>query len=716
MPSEIQAMLDTVKSYLPSADLTRIEEAYQFAKTAHTGQLRFSGEPYINHPVAATKNLLSLQPDEDTIVACLLHDVVEDTETDIAVIEKKFGKSVALLVSDMEKLGKIRFQGAERQVENLRKMFVSMARDLRVIFIKLADRLHNMETLEHVRPDKQKRIAKETLEVYAPIAARLGIYPFKSQLEDLAFQCLEPDNYAKINQELAGTAEGRKKFVESAAKSLAKILKEAGLSVKVSGRTKHVYSIWRKLQKKGYANIQEIYDLYALRVLVKEPAECYTALGAIHHKLTPLSNRFKDFIAVPKINGYQSLHTTVLGLKNGQPTEIQIRTFKMHEEAERGAAAHWQYSEKKKSVKVDQQRLNWVKNLVDLHDRLQNNEEFVETLTVDALTDRIFVLTPTGDVLDLPAGATPIDFAYTVHTEIGHTTAGAKVNGRIVPLEYTLKNGEVIEVLTKKNGKPNRFWLSFAKTDGARSKIKAYFNALDRTENITAGKELLNKHLARLGKTKLDAEFSILKNYKKGNLGVREREGLLERIGNGSVNVGAVVRDLFDIQELAARGATKRSPVAATSGSKQGSDKKEVIVAGESGLLTTFAKCCKPKPREKIVALMSQKKGASIHKANCKMLAKSDPERKLAAAWQGESPVCQFIRMAIGGENRVGFLRDIATEIADIGVNIADITLRKDDKHEILHELTVEICGMDQLGTLLERLEKIKGVTTVKRL
>ncbi|MFH1546601.1 MAG: bifunctional (p)ppGpp synthetase/guanosine-3',5'-bis(diphosphate) 3'-pyrophosphohydrolase, partial [Patescibacteria group bacterium] len=607
MDTPLKKILETVKGYLPQANLARITAAYEFAKKSHAGQKRFSGEDYFVHPVAAAQHLLTLKPDEDALIACLLHDVIEDTEADVAEVEQKFGSTVAGLCLDMEKLGTVRYHGQERQIENLRKMFVAMARDLRVIFIKLADRLHNMETIEHVRPDKQKRIAKETLEVYAPIAARLGLYEFKSQLEDLAFRTLEPAEFKKVEKAVAGTSGGRKEFIESAQKTLKKILQKEGIEVEVTGRTKHFYSIWRKLKLKSYPSVEEIYDLFALRVIVKNMADCYAALGVIHNRYTPLSSRFKDFIAVPKPNGYQSLHTTIIGLNRDSPTEIQIRTREMHEAAERGAAAHFIYSEKKKSVIAEENKLKWIRGLVELHEQMKDNSEFVVSLTSDVLEDRIFVLTPKGDVFDLPAGATPVDFAFTIHTDVGNRCVGAKINGKIAKLDTELRNGQVVEILTRKDAKPNRFWLSFVKTSSAKAKIRTYFSSLGKSENLILGKELINKKLARLGKAKLDADYSVLKDYKKQNLSKKEREILLERIGNGSVSSSAVIRDLFEFDELAGE-KTSKKPIAATVPPKKG----EVVIEGVSGIASKLAKCCAPKEGDEIIAVMSRN-GAMIH-------------------------------------------------------------------------------------------------------
>ena len=712
MLSDIQSILDGVLAYMPRADLVRIEAGYQFAKKAHEGQTRFSGEPYITHPVAATELLLELHPDEDSIIACFLHDVVEDTPVTVEEIEKAFGPTVAHLCGGLEKLGKVRFRGEERQVENLRKMFVAMADDLRVIFIKLADRLHNMQTLEPVRPDKRERIARETLEVYAPIAARLGLYSFKTKLEDLGFQYVYPEDYKKISAQVAGTAALREKVIVAACDRLRLLLRKENIDAVVTGRVKHLYSIYQKLQKKKYESVDEIYDLFALRVLVQTTGECYATLGILHNHFRPLSNRFKDFIAVPKSNGYQSLHTTVLGLDTsarGYPTEVQIRTQEMHGGAERGAAAHWGYTEHgKQSVSIEAQKLSWVKSLVELHDRLKDNREFVETLSTDVLRSRIFVLTPKGAVLDLPKGATPIDFAYHIHTDVGHTCVGAKVNGKIVPLNRMLDNGEVIEILRRRGGTPNRFWLSFVKTDGARTKIKGYFNALDRGENITAGRDLINRQLARHGQGKLDADMSILKNYEGGELSVKERENILERVGNSSITAVSVIKEILHLAEPPAHTPGEAPPAPSV---HQSSD---VVIGGEANLPFTLGKCCTPTPGTDIVALMSPRKGAVIHRTDCKMLLRANPDRQIPAKWGGEDAV-ELVWIRVEAKNRVGLLRDLAGVIADHNMNIGEIKLQKSEKHAIVESFQLEVESFEQLSHMLDSLERVAGVQRVMR-
>jgi GTP diphosphokinase / guanosine-3',5'-bis(diphosphate) 3'-diphosphatase len=714
---EKNVIINEAKKYLPNLNVDKFNEAFEFARAAHADQFRFSGEPYFIHPIAATKILLNLKSDQDTIIACLLHDVVEDTKIDLKTIEKKFGKTVARLCSGMEKLGTVQFSGKERQIENLRKMFVAMATDLRVIFIKLADRIHNLQTLKHLKPEKQKRIAYESLEIYAPIAARLGIYEFKSKLEDLSFQFIEPIEYQKIKYELTGTSKNREKFIQIAIKKLQQIFQQQKAlklqtfeEFEILGRTKHFYSIWRKIQLKKFNNVTEIYDLFALRVLTNTTADCYAALGIIHAAFTPLSRRFKDFIAAPKPNGYQSLHTTVMGLIHEQPVEIQIRTRQMHAEAEFGAAAHWQYSEKKQSVIASSEKLHWIRGLLEIHKQLKDNTEFVQSLTRDVFEDRIFVLTPQGDIFDLPAGATPVDFAYTVHTEIGHRCAGAKVNGKIAPLDCRLKNGQVVEILTKKESKPNRFWLGFVKTNSASNKIKTFFASLDHSENFAAGKDLLNKKLVRLGKPPLDSEYSLLKNYKKQNLSKKKRGNLIERIGNGSVHSGAVLRDLFEFTELTEKREIK--PVAILQSPNLD---KEVIIEGVAGIATQLAKCCAPKLNDEVTAVLSRA-GAKIHKKNCQQIKRVATERKLTAYFASNAPVLQLVCIAVNGDNRVGFLRDIASVVAGLKINIADLSLKKSDKYTILHELTLEISDLEKLEKVLAQLEKIDGVREVRKL
>jgi GTP pyrophosphokinase len=521
---------------------------------------------------------------------------------------------------------------------------------------------------------------------------------------------LHPEEFAKIQKSLAGSAIGRKNFIETTKKKLQTILAEAGITAEVTGRTKHLYSIWRKLELKHYASIDEIYDLFALRVIVDSTEKCYAALGTIHNHFTPLSNRFKDFIAVPKPNGYQSLHTTVIGLNRDSPTEIQIRTHAMHEQAERGAAAHFVYSERKQSVTAEESKLKWIRGLVELHESMQDNSEFISSLSNDIFEDRIFVLTPRGDVFDLPAGATPIDFAYVVHTEIGHHCIGAKIGGKIAKLDAELKNGEVVEIITRKDAKPNRFWLSFAKTTSAKSKIRAYFASLGRNENVTLGKDLINKKLARLGKAQLDADFSILKNYKKQNLSKRDREALLERIGNGSVSSSAVVKDLLELDEFAVKKSQKK-PVASLQAEHKEDD---VLIEGVSGIATKLAKCCTPKIGDEIVAVMSRA-GATIHRKDCKQIVRTAEERKLRAQFASDVK-SHLVKIEVTAKNRVGMLHDIAGAIAEMQVNIADLSLKTGDKHEIIHELTIEVENLDQLEKLLGQLEQISGITCAVRI
>ena len=638
MGDNVQSIIKAVKEYLPKLDSKRVEEAYFLAKKAHEGQVRYSGDPYITHLLATTELLLPLKPDEDTILAALLHDVPEDTHYTLGQIEKQFGKDVAGLVQGVGKLSLVRVQQGQAEVESWRKMFLAMAKDLRVIFIKLADRLHNMQTLEYVAKDKQQRIAEETLYVYAPIASRLGIYAMKGPLEDLCFKYLHPKEYEELRAQVEEHGRLDPKYIEKAQEILKAFLKEEDIEGEVSGRVKHLYSIYQKLKRKNANSIDNIYDLFALRVVLPEQqregreffGHCYTVLGAIHSTWTPMYGRFKDYIAVPKINGYRSLHTTIIGktvLKN-HPVELQIRTRSMHREAEYGIASHWWYKDnipeslsfsrhdlqnilyerrllkrfhtlldqhpdwrpqfekllfeksdfsenleqflakkggfskkemsdlqgvltnpaKNEELKMFKHHVDWLYGLEKLQEELMETPDEgieIDRMNVNVFHDRIFVLTPHGDVKDLPKDATAVDFAYAIHSDVGDRCHQAKVNGSIARLDQPLQSGDVVEIITRKNPNPNRYWLSFVKTAQARTRIKAWFRTQDREKNIKTGRELINKELRRLSKPLLGPNCGLLKHYGGKNLPFSDRENIIELIGNGSMHVGTLIRNLF---------------------------------------------------------------------------------------------------------------------------------------------------------------------------
>ncbi len=731
-----------------NVNIKRIKLAYEFAAAAHDGQKRFSGEPYILHPIAVASKLLDFNPDEDMIVAALLHDVSEDTEKTLDDIENVFGPGVRSLVRGLEKLAKVRARVDEPQVENLRKMFVAMATDLRVILIKLCDRWHNMETLDFVREEKQRRIAKETLDIYVPIASRLGIYVIKSALEDLCFKHLQPEFYNDIDAQVSKFGKERSKYINSVGITLKRFLSEQGYNVTIESRVKTHYSIYRKLKRKGKSNLGEIFDIYAVRVIVpnqyklgkEDNSMLYQILGAIHGKWTPLAVRFKDYIAVPKPNGYRSLHTTVIGIGPkvfNEPVEIQIRSEKMHQEAEFGIASHWLYEDTgTTSTEVDPENVNiakrpkksmlksqlaWLKALEELQKEVKNNSEFREILQTDLFNDRIFVLTPKGDVKDLPIGATPIDFAYAVHTDVGHYAVMAKVNGSVVPLDYELKNGQVVEMITKKNSEPNPFWLSFVKTNSAKNKIKNWFKSKDFDKNLKSGKDILNKYLEKIGKPLLDTDYSIIKNYGSKRLTFKDREELLAEVGVGAISPSLIVRAVYPLEDLLQSTQQVEPVIDATTHEILKSTLGDVMVDGQTGIPFKFATCCKPKRTDQIIGYVNRGKAITVHKLTCKMVKNNNLDRLISVNWV-TAPTKEFgkykVNLVLELEDRIGLLRDITNVVSDENVNIVDLSLQKptDGRPIKLRHLIVELDNYDQLEHLLFKLEQIPNVLSAKKI
>ncbi|PIZ71743.1 (p)ppGpp synthetase [Candidatus Peregrinibacteria bacterium CG_4_10_14_0_2_um_filter_43_11] len=718
-PSTIYDIIKGAKKYLPQINEQRVMRAYEFAKKAHEGQTRNSGVPYIQHPMEAAKILLSLHPDEDSIVTSLLHDVLEDTEVTLDEITKVFGKQIAPLLTGLEKLGKVYYRGEDRQVENLRKMFIAMAKDIRVILIKLADRLHNMRTLECIPEHKRERIAKETLTIYSPIATRLGIYKIKNELDDLCFKYLYSEDYERVTKELNALTSSQQNTIKNSKKVLTDQLKKAHINAVIEGRVKHAYSIYKKLKRKGKNYVSELYDVLALRVVVEDEAQCYQALGIIHKNWTPLATRFKDYIAVPKANGYQSLHTTLIGLcpsMRNQPIEIQIRTNDMNLVAKYGIAAHWQYKEVGgSSVAVSQDKLNWVQSLVDLHESLKSNAEFIESLNVDLFQDRIFVLTPEGDVFDLPADATPIDFAYHIHTDVGHRCRGAKVNGQIVPLNYHLKNGQVVDIIAGNEIKPNRYWLSFVVTSHAKQCIKQWLNSQDRDNLIKTGKEMLNGQLKRFGQKPLNPNLTLLRDLDGEKLTIRERESILEKIGNGSVDVVAITRKIIPEESRTSVYPEKQIEHTLMTEGVQFEDQSEILITGEKGYKTQIASCCNPKPGNMIIGYITRGRGVTIHQENCRVIKGLESKRLIKASW-GTQKSHEFVaKLSLERRSRIGLLRDVAEVFASNQLPIIDI---ENIRHEgtDLGQMLIS-ASFDNLGTLhfvMDQLKNIPGIFSVK--
>ncbi len=702
-------LIERAKQYLPAEKIATIEAAYQFAVHAHEGQERKSGRPYVEHPVQVALTLAELQLDSSSLVAALLHDVSEDAGVPLADIESKFGAEVAKLVDGVTKLGRIsgreHVARTEGQAENLRKMLLAMAQDLRVVFIKLADRLHNMQTLEFLTPDRQRAIANETLEIYAPLAHRLGIWELKWQLEDLSFQHLEPRKYAHVEKLLEAKSMQREAFITHAIAVLKEEFEKAGLKADVSGRPKHIYSIYQKIEK--YAamgkDFDDIHDLIAIRVLVNTRDECYNALGIVHGLWHPLPDQFNDFIANPKPNGYQSLHTTVM-YEGTTPLEVQIRTQEMHRISEFGVAAHWRYKEGEKTDLHYEERIGWLRQLIEWHRELSGAEEFLESVKTDIFIDQVFVYTPKGEIKDLPKGATPLDFAYRIHTDLGHRCTGAKVNGRLVPLSYQLKNGDIVEILTTKTGRgPSRDWLNpvlgFVKTSHAKEKIRQWFKKQERTENIDRGRELLEKAMRQLG-INLNERERLAKVFKYDSL-----EDFYAAIGEGGITPHQIALKLA---------AEEEHPKVITTVTSKPSV-SAIKVRGVGDLLTHLAQCCHPVPGDAIIGYVTRTRGVSVHRADCYNVAHEDEIERLVPVEWGDTASLYPVKIQVQAWDRVGLMRDVGAVVAEEKINISTLALTNNPDHTVTFSLSLETANLVQLSKILAKIEGIKGVVSATR-
>jgi GTP pyrophosphokinase len=685
-----------------------VRKAYERAATAHTGQRRLSGEDYVNHPLEVAAILADLELDGETIAAALLHDTVEDTNLTADEVRREFGPEVARLVDGVTKLGRIALRtDQQQQAENIRKMMVAMAEDLRVVLIKLADRLHNMRTLEPLAEAKRRKISRETLDIYAPLAHRLGIGQIKWELEDLAFRNLEPAAYEDVVKRIARKRHEREALVSDLREILGRELEKVGIQADITGRPKHIYSVWQKMTREG-KDFSEIYDLSAIRVQVDSVRDCYGVLGVVHSLWKPMPGRFKDYIAMPKSNGYQSLHTTVI-THTGEPIEIQIRTHEMHRVAEFGVAAHWTYKEGGKDASFDQ-KLSWLRSLLEWQNEVGDAESFLNTVKVDLFQDEVYVFTPRGDVINLPAESTPVDFAYRIHTEVGHRCIGAKVNGRMVPLDYALQNGEIVEILTSKGPHgPSRDWLNFVKSASAKERIRKWFKSQTREENVAKGRDLLDKELHRmhrasvadLPETKL-AEIANVHKY----AGV---EDFLAAIGYGDLSPHAVVmRMALNLDNGAELRTIPLIPQAQPS--------PRVLVRGEKGILTTIASCCQPVPGDAIVGYTTRGKGVTVHRADCiNAINAQDTSRVVPVDWEADAAHLYPVAIKIEAWDRQGLMRDIATVVAENRVNMSALEVHVYDDKTAVVSATVEIDSLAQLSRLMEKLEGVKDVHTVAR-
>jgi len=691
------------------ADVATVRRAIDFAVEAHGDQRRASGEPYVTHPIASAQILADLGIDPVAVQAALLHDVPEDTEYALSDIEEGFGSEVAQLVDGVTKLGKFSTLSHEQQqAENIRKMFLAMADDIRVVLIKLADRLHNMRTLAALPPEKQLRIARQTLEIYAPLAERLGIWQIKWELEDLAFKTLEPERFRELAKLLDTRRKGRESFIESAIGELKPRLKAAGIKAELSGRPKHIYSINKKMQRKG-AEFAEIYDVYAIRILVDDVRDCYAALGTVHALWRPIPGQFDDYIAVPKNNLYQSLHTAVIAM-DGKPLEIQIRTHAMHQVSEVGIAAHWRYKEGSKAEREYDAKLAWLRQLMDWQRDVSDATEFVEGVKLDIFQDQVFVFTPKGDIKDLPAGATPLDFAYRIHTDVGHKTIGAKVNNRLVPLDYRLKNGDIVEIVTTRAGHgPSRDWLNLVRTQHAREKIRQWFKRQERDENIVHGREALDRELRRLARTSSAAVGQEKLIEVARHLNYDSIDDFLAAIGYGAVSPQSVVMRLGVVDDTQSTLPTVAPP---PSPARAGG----VRVKGVGDLLVRFARCCHPIPGDPIQGFITRGKGVTVHLRTCPtVLNEREVSRLIDVEWEAAPEQTYPIAIRVEAYDRTGLLSDITQVVAEAKVNIlaADVAVGPD--HTAVVRATLQVASVSQLSRVLSRMEQLKDVISVQR-
>ena len=726
-------LINSVLKYHPSTDISMIEKAYKVASEAHEGQKRKSGEPYIIHPLCVAIILADLELDKETIVAGLLHDAVEDTWMTYEEVEKEFGSEVALLVDGVTKLGQLSYSAdkVEVQAENLRKMFLAMAKDIRVILIKLADRLHNMRTLQYMRPEKQQEKARETMDIYAPIAMRLGISKIKVELDDLSLKYLKPDVYYDLVHKVALRKSEREQFVGAIVKEVKKHMDDANIKAQVDGRVKHFFSIYKKMVNQD-KTIDQIYDLFAVRILVDTVKDCYAALGVIHEMYKPIPGRFKDYIAMPKPNMYQSLHTTLIG-PNGQPFEIQIRTYEMHRTAEYGIAAHWKYKEssdgKAPVGKSEEEKLNWLRQILEWQRDMSDNKEFMSLLKndLDLFTDSVYCFTPQGDVKTLPSGSTPVDFAYSVHSAVGNKMVGARVNGKLVPIEYEIKNGDRIEIITSQNSQgPSRDWLKLVKSTQAKNKINQWFKKELKEDNILKGKEMLAQYARAKGfkianYTKTQYLEAVLRKY-----GFRDWDSVLAAIGHGGLKEGQVFNKLVEAYDKEnKKNLTDEQVLEAASETQEklhiAKSKSGIVVKGIHDVAVRFSKCCNPIPGDEIVGFVTRGRGITIHRTDCVNvlnMSETDRTRLIEAEWQQPDTKEKEKYMAeiqVYANNRTGLLVDLSKIFTERKIDLRSINSRTSKQEKATISMSFEIGSKEELRSLIEKIRQVESVIDVER-
>ncbi|GAM08206.1 GTP pyrophosphokinase [Geobacter sp. OR-1] len=708
-------ILDKVLAYNPSADLDVIRKAYVYCAKVHQGQTRLSGEPYLIHPMEVAAILADLKLDAPTVVTGLLHDTVEDTLTTLDNLKDMFGEEVANLVDGVTKIGKIHFKTKEEsQAENFRKMLLAMAIDIRVILVKLADRLHNMRTLQHQPEPKQRSIAKETLDIYAPIANRLGISWIKSELEDLSFRYLNAQIYYDLASKVAKKKQERESDVEKARSVIASKLAEHGIKGEVSGRSKHLYSIYRKMEHRS-VDIDEIYDLIAMRVLVDDIRECYEVLGIIHSTWKPVPGRFKDYIAMPKGNMYQSLHTTVIG-PFGERMEVQIRTFEMHRVAEAGIAAHWKYKEGKGYDEKEVKRFAWLRQLLEWQQELQDSREFMDTVKVELFPEEVYVFTPKGDVKSFPKGSTPIDFAYSVHTDVGHRCVGAKVNGKLVPLKHELKTGDIVEVVTSPHHTPSKDWLKVVRSSRARNKIRAWIKTEERKRSITLGREICDKEFRRysLNFSKLQKTGEIKKLAV--DFGLVADDDLMAAVGYGKLSSHQLIGKLIPAEKLEQQQERKESRVGKVIEKLTRKSSSAIQINGVDDVLVRFGKCCNPVPGDDIIGFITRGRGVTVHTSDCPLARESDPERRIDVAWNRDKRAALPVKIRVFCHDEKGILANISLAITNCEANISSATIQSTVDKRGINNFEIEVTDVDHLNRVIKSIMQIKGVIKVDRL
>ena len=717
----LENLLAQIQQYNPNSDLGYIIKAYNFSEAAHEGQVRKSGEKYFVHPVEVVKILVELEMDDATIIAGLLHDVIEDTKYTYEQIKKEFSEEIAILVEGVTKLGQFTYETKEeRQAESLRKMFLAMAKDIRVIIIKLADRLHNMRTLRYMNENKKKEKAVETIEIYAPIAHRLGISKIKWELEDLSLRYIDPEGYYELVEKVAKKRREREEYINQVIRQLKEAFDNVHIDYDINGRPKHFYSIYRKMVYQ-HKSFEEIFDLTAIRIIVDSVKDCYGVLGIVHTMWKPIPGRFKDYIAMPKPNMYQSLHTTVIGPK-GEPFEIQIRTWDMHKIAEYGIAAHWKYKEGMAGDDLDD-KLRWLRQLLEWQRELKDPREFMETLKIDLFTNEVFVFTPKGDVIDLPAGSTPIDFAYKIHSDIGNKCIGAKIDGRMVPIDYVLKNGNIVDILTSNHSNgPSRDWLKFVKSTQAKNRIRQWFKKERKEENIEKGREMFERDIRRSGFDIHDLSkpqwMSIL--VKKFNLNTND--DLFAAIGYGGILLNQVIPKLKEMYKQANKDEKSVEELGVVHNKQYKSkqlknDAQGVTVKGIDNILVRFAKCCSPVPGDDILGFITRGRGVTIHRTDCVNVAKESDsiDRIIEVEWDEGRQISYQTEIQIIASDRKGLLSEITNVLSETKLSVTAVNARTNKEKIAIINLTVEIINIEQLDKLINKIRSMQGVIDVYR-